>query len=154
MYTREELKAIRTVFWSDFKTHMSKHRSSNGRRMNWLNYPSEIPFIFIRLEADGKGARLLFDIQAKDNGVRAVIWEQMHELKVVLETEMGHDGVWMEDCSTPAVSLFNRIYWEDNTLNFFDPTHKKAIFAFLEDRLLHFDTFYQNFKDILTSLAN
>lgn len=154
MYTREELKAIRTAFWNDFKNYMSKHRSSNGRRMNWLNYPSEIPFIFIRLDADTKGARFMFDIQAKDEGIRAIIWEQMYELKVVLEAEMGTDGVWLENCSSPAVPQFNRILWERNDLNFFNPDDKKAIFAFFEDRLVQFDAFYQDFKDILTNLAN
>ena len=122
--------------------------------MNWLNYPSEIPFIFIRLDADGKGARFVFDIQAKDEGIRAIIWEQMYELKAVLEAEMGTDGVWLENCSSPAVSQFNRILWERTDLSFFNPDDKKAIFAFFEDRLLHFDAFYQDFKDILTNLAN
>lgn len=154
MYTREELKSIRTAFWNDFKSYMSKHKSSNGRRMNWLNYPSEVPFIFIRLDADAKGARFLFDIQAKDEGVRAIIWEQMYELKNVLEAEMGTEGVWQENCSSPAVAQFNRISWERNDLNFFNPDDKKAIFAFFEDRLVHFDVFYQDFKDILTNLAN
>lgn len=154
MYTREELKTIRTAFWNDFKSYMSKHKSSNGRRMNWLNYPSEVPFIFIRLDADAKGARFLFDIQAKDEGVRAIIWEQMYELKNVLEAEMGTEGVWQENCSSPAVAQFNRIFWERNDLNFFNPDDKKAIFAFFEDRLVHFDVFYQDFKDILTNLAN
>lgn len=154
MYTREELKAIRTAFWSDFKSYMSKHKSSNGRRMNWLNYPSEVPFIFIRLDADANGARFLFDIQAKDAGIRAIIWEQMYELKAVLEAEMGTEGVWLENCSSASVPQFNRISWERNDLNFFDPKDKKAIFAFFEDRLVHFDAFYQDFKDILTNLVN
>jgi hypothetical protein len=154
MYTKEELKAMRTAFWSNFKAHMSKKRSSNGRRMNWLNYPSEISFIHIRIDADATGARLCFDIQAKDAGVRAVIWEQMYELKTVLESEMGTDGQWIENCSSPYIAQFNRILWERTDLNFFDPEDQNAIFTFLEDRLVHFDAFYQDFKDILVNLAS
>lgn len=153
MYTKEELKNIKTAFWADFKAHMSPHRSVNGRRMNWLNYPSEIDFIYIRVDADAKGARFCFDIQAKDSGVRAIIWEQMYELKTVLESEMGSEGQWIENCSSPYVAQFNRILWERTDLNFFQPTDQNAIFTFLEDRLVHFDAFYQEFKDILINLA-
>lgn len=153
MFKKEELKAMKTAFWADFRSHMSQHRSANGRRMNWLSYPSEIDFIYIRVDADGKGARFSFDIQAKDAGVRAIIWEQMYELKAVLESEMGTDGQWIEDCSSQYVPQFNRILWERTDLNFFHPEDKQEIFSFLEDRLVRFDAFYQEFKDILTNLA-
>ena len=153
MYTKEELKQIKTVFWTDFKNRMTTHRSVNGRRMNWLNYPTEIDFIYARADADAKGARFCFDIQAKDAGVRAIIWEQMYELKAVLEAEMGTEGVWMEDCSSPFVPQFNRIVWERPELNFFKPENRQEIFSFLENRLVCFDAFYQEFKDILINLA-
>ncbi len=93
MYSKEELKQIRTDFWNQFKVRMQKVRSSNGRRMNWLSYPSEVKDIYIRVDADGKGARLTFDIQGKDAGVRQILWEQLYELKAVLEAEMGTDGI-------------------------------------------------------------
>ncbi|ASS48833.1 MAG: hypothetical protein A3D31_06175 [Candidatus Fluviicola riflensis] len=152
MYSKEELKQIKTTFWSDFKSHMSKHRSVNGRKMNWLNYPSDVSFIHIRVDADGNGARFCFDIQAKDAGIRAIIWEQMHELKVVLEAEMG-EAAWIENCSSPAIAQFNRIIWENTELNFFNPEHRTAIFTFLEDRLVHFDAFYQDFKEVVVNLV-
>lgn len=152
MFKKEELKALKTAFWADFRNHMSGHRSVNGRKMNWLNYPSEIEFIYIRVDADGKGARFTLDIQAKDEGVRAIVWEQLYELKTLLEAEMG-PGIWLEDHHTAHVAHMHRILWERTDLNFFDPSHKTAIFAFLEDRLLHFDAFYQEFKDILINLA-
>lgn len=154
MYTKEELKLLKTTFWADFRSHMSKHRSVNGRRMNWLNYPSELPFIHIRVDADDTGARFCFDIQAKDAGVRAIIWEQMTELKTVFEAEMGTDGEWIEHCKSPYIADFGRIIWERTDLNFFTLTDQNAIFTFLEDRLVHFDAFYQDFKDILVNLAS
>ncbi len=120
--------------------------------MNWLNYPSDVSFIHIRVDADGNGARFCFDIQAKDAGIRAIIWEQMHELKVVLEAEMG-EAAWIENCSSPAIAQFNRIIWENTELNFFNPEHRTAIFTFLEDRLVHFDAFYQDFKEVVVNLV-
>lgn len=153
MYSKEVLKQLKTDFWNQFKVRMQKTRSSNGRRMNWLAYPSEVKDIYIRVDADGNGARLTFDIQGKDAGVRQILWEQLHELKIVLEQEMGSDGVWIENASTPAVPSFNRIMWERSDLSFYRPEDHPEIINYLADRLIHFDAFYQEFKDILINLA-
>lgn len=154
MYTKEELKAHKTAFWTAFKSRMAKHRSVNGRKMNWLNYPSDVSYIHIRLDADHQGARFCFDIQAKDAGVRAIIWEQLQELKIVIESEMGTDGQWLQHHSTPVIPQFDRIQWELPGVSIFHREDTESIFDFFEDRLLHFDAFYQEFKDILVNLAS
>lgn len=120
---------------------MSKTPAADGSRMNWLNYPSGIKFIHIRTDADENGARFTFDVQAKDEGVRSIFWEQMQELKVVMENEMGTDGIWLEDCSSAAVPHFSRILWERNGVSIFRREDYSEIFAFLEDRLVRFDAF-------------
>lgn len=153
MYSKDELKQLKTDFWNSFKTSMQKTRSASGRRINWISYPSEVKDIYIRLDTDQKGARLCFDIQGKDEGVRAIIWEQLMELKVVMEQEMGPDGVWLEQLSSPYVPEFNRIMWERTDLNFYKQEDHEEIQRFLKDRLIHFDAFYQEFKDILINLA-
>ena len=84
MFSKEESRQLNYSFWNGFNEYMSKVRSSNGRKTNWSSYPSDVKSIFIRLEVDSKGARLCFDIQHKDDELRAIIWEQMTELKMVL----------------------------------------------------------------------
>ena len=139
MYSKEEIKEIRTTFWNDFKKHMQQHRSSNGRRMNWLNYPSEVPNVYVRLHADKDGIAFSFDIQGKDEGVRAILWEQMTELKVVFESEMGVEGEWLASTYAEAVGEFSSIRWSKPGLKFYNPNNKAEIFAFFEERLLKFD---------------
>ena len=132
---------------------MSKHKSTTGRRINWINYPTEIKFIFLRLEVDKFGARICFDIQAKDQVVREIIWEQMEELKKVMESSMGEDGSWNYNFSTIEISSFSRIKWELDSVNIFRDSDQVVIFEFLEEKLLAFDEFYQNFKDIIILLV-
>ena len=96
MFSIEEQKQLNTEFWDRFRKKMRNHKSSNGRGINWINYPSDVKDVYIRLEADSKGVRFCFDIQQKDDGIRSIIWEQMTELKVVMETEIGKDTGWNE----------------------------------------------------------
>jgi len=153
MLSKDELRQRRTDFWSGFKSYMRAHRSSNGRKMNWLNYPTDLKDIYLRLDTDSKGVRVCLDIQSKDPGIRAVIWEQMGELKKVLTDAMGDPGEWLEDYHNSELMLINRIQWERKDLNFFNEADHPEIYAFLEKHLLGFDEFYQNFKDVLVHLV-
>lgn len=152
MLSKEEQKQKNTQFWTEFKRRMRKHMSSNGRRMNWLNYPTEIRDIYLRLEASGKGCAVHFDIQCKDEGIRSIVWEQMGELKVVLESEMPVAGEWQEEVYLPTGQAISRITWSQPALNYFKESDEVLIYEFLKDVLLGFDRFYQEYKDILIAL--
>jgi hypothetical protein len=154
MLNREELKQANTLFWNEFRIYMQKTRSSSGRRMNWLNYPSDVKGIYIRLHVDAKSAKLCFDIQPKNDGVRELIWEQMLELKNLMETTMQHETEWLERMYSQEGKLFSRIQWALHSVNFYDPAVKPIIFSFLHDRLQEFDVFYQEYKEILISLVD
>lgn len=153
MFSKEELKEINTNFWEGFKLHMKKIKSSNGKRVNWLKYPTDVKFIYLRLEADNKGARICFDIQYKHDEIRAIVYEQMTELKVVLEDAIECETAWFED-----FSLFNnsisRIQWEIKDVSLYNKYDQIKIYDFLKKTLIEFDVFYQDYKDILVALTN
>jgi hypothetical protein len=153
MLSKEELKTKKIEFWLDFKKHMSKFKSSNGKRVNWLNYPTEIKDLYFRLEVNKNYIAVNFDFQFKDKTVREVFWEQMYELKQVFELELGNEGNWIENCFSDVVSNFSRIQWKKEDLNYLKESNKQLIFEFFEQRLIAFDEFYQNFKEIFLFLS-
>lgn len=153
MLSKEELKQYHLVFWTDFKKIMSAYKSSNGKKINWLSYPTEIKQVYLRLIADKKGVSLAFDFQFKDEGIRAVFWEQMLELKKVLLDCMKSEGQWIEHCSSNEIPSFNRIEWRLEQVNYLNDRDKIQIFEFLKTKLVQFDEFYQEFKEILLFLA-
>ena len=154
MLSKEELKLKNTLFWNGFKKFMQKYKSSNGKRMNWVSYPSDVKNIYIRLYTDSKVARLSFEIQPKDSSVREIIWEQMTELKKVMESSMNYDTIWDEKTYSNDGKLYSRIYWELQEVNYFNEVDHEKIYVFLRDRLLEFDEFYQEVKEILISLTD
>ncbi len=153
MLSKEALKEKNTAFWTAFKHFMSKTRSANGRKMAWLSYPTDIRHIYLRLHVTHKEVALRFDIQYRDPAIREVFWEQMNELKKVLTDAMGEEGDWQEHCSSESVPDFCRIEWKREGLNYLNDSDQPAIFEFLKEKLVAFDSFYQEFKDILVFLA-
>ncbi len=154
MLSREQQKQLNIEFWNEFRKFMNHFKSSNGKRINWLSYPSDVKNVYIRLQADGKGARLCFDIQPKDDGIRAIIWEQMTELKKVMENNMTYETIWLEKMWNDEGRSFSRIMWQQEDVDFYLTKDRIVIFEFLKNRLVEFDAFYQEFKEILISLTD
>lgn len=153
MLTKEQRKELNSRFWNGFKQFMRPYKSSSGRRISWVSYPSDVKFLFVRMEVDNRFTRLCLDVQAKDPSIRAIFWEQLGELKKVLEAEMSIETVWIENQTTPDGHLISRIKWEQEGLNFYNETDWPKIMEFLKERLVEFDRFYQEYKDILITLA-
>ena len=154
MISKEELKARNSAFWTEFQNEMRNVRSSSGRRMNWINYPTGVKDIYVRMETNGKSTIFGIDIQPKDEGVRSILWEQMTELRRVLEAEMGEATEWSEFNREFAGRIISRIYWEKDGLNFFDDADLPEIRNFLREKIVAFDAFYEEYKEILITLAH
>lgn len=154
MLEKEEFKKLNKGFWIGFQTHMSKTRNVNDKRINWINYRSDVKSIFIRLEVDGKGARLCFDIQEKDEELRNLIYEQMTELKVVLEDITVEKPNWAPSFLLQKRQDISRIYWENDSLNLYKIEDHQKIYEYLRERLIKFDQFYQEYKEILIAMVN
>lgn len=152
MLSKEERKALNTDFWEGFRKDMRQFKSSNGRGINWINYPSDVQDIYIRLLADHNGARLCIDIQPKDDSIRSILWEQLTELRVVMEGEVG-EAIWNEFDRVLHGRNVSRVYWEITDANIYKEDGQVRMKDFLREKLIHFDTFYQEYKEILILLA-
>lgn len=106
------------------------------------------------METTGKLTRFAIDIQPKDEGVRSILWEQMTELRRVLEDEMGEASAWSEFDRVFTGRNVSRIYWENTDVDFFKNDDLPKIALFLKEKLVAFDAFYQEFKEIIITLAD
>lgn len=152
MFSKEERKAIHAAYWGRFKNFISSIRNDEGRRINWLNYPTRLKEIYIRLDVNQERARFSIDIQTKDEGVRAIVWEQFEELKKVLESEMETPGNWLQQSYNTAGQEISSIYWELKGVDIYNLEDEQKVFEFFKQHLIRFDRFYAVYKDILIAL--
>ncbi|MFT5582008.1 MAG: hypothetical protein ACI9XP_001950 [Lentimonas sp.] len=153
MLTKEELKDHNKSFWQELHKRMRPIKSSNGRSISWLNYPSDVKSVHIRMEVDKVSASLNYDIQFKDAEVKAIVWEQLTEMKVVMETTMGVKADWQESYYNATGQEFGRIQWKLNGVNHFRAEDHEKIYEFLQTTLIQFDKFYQEYKEIVINLV-
>ncbi|MDB2657290.1 DUF4268 domain-containing protein [Crocinitomicaceae bacterium] len=152
MLSKEERRALNTAFWDGFRKEMRNIKSVNGRGINWINYPSDVKDIYIRLEADHSGARVCVDIQPKDDSIRSILWEQFTELRTVMEKEVGV-AEWNEFDRVFQGRNVSRVSWNLKDANFYQEDGRLRIKDFLRSKLVQFDAFYQEYKEILILLA-
>ena len=153
MISKEARKERNTLFWTSFQKEMRNFKSSNGRGINWINYPTDVKDLYVRLETDGKTTKFCFDVQPKDDGIRSILWEQMTELKKVMEDQTGEATAWNEFDREFAGRTISRVHWEKGGLNFYNDDDFTEIKLFLREKLIAFDIFYQEYKEILIALA-
>lgn len=152
MLSKEERKALNSAFWDGFRKEMRSFKSVSGRGINWINYPSDVKDIYIRLHADHSVAYLCIDVQPKDDSIRSILWEQLTELRVVMEGTVG-TATWNEFDSEFQGRNVSRVSWVLEDVNFFKEEDQVRIKDFLRSKLVQFDAFYQEYKEILILLA-
>jgi hypothetical protein len=152
MFSKEERKKIHEEFWQGLKRRMNKHANVNGKRVNWLRYPIRMKEMYVRMTADNRSAIFSIEFQSTDNGILALLWEQMIELKMVLELEMGNDGDWMDETYNLAGQPICAIRWELENVNIYETSDAPVIYDFFEAKLLAFDRFYEEYKEVLYAL--
>jgi hypothetical protein len=154
MLPKEERKAWNEAFWAGFKTHMRACMSSSGRRINWINYPTQVKNTYLRMICDGRAISICYDIQFKDSGIQAIFWEQLTELKVVLESNMSIQTHWDPQFVNHEGQTIGRISWHLEGSNYYNQEDWTVIYAFFKKHLKEFDVFYQEFNEILITLVD
>jgi len=138
MHTREESSLMRQEFWTIFGKYMSPIRSSEGLRVNWINYKTGVKDVYFRMETLNDSATIGISIDHKDAGVRELFFDQFLELKVMLHEALKEEWNWQRDAGRivrelPKTSVFNKDQWPE-------------LITFFKTRIIALDSFWENAK--------
>ncbi len=154
MLSKEARKDWNASFWAGFKNHMRGAVSSSGRRVNWVHYPTQVKNTYLRMVCQGNYIALCYDIQFKDKAIQSIFWEQLCELKVVMEKSMSTETFWDETFESEENLKIGRVSWQLQNRNYYNREDWPFIYAFFKKHLLEFDDFYQQFNEILITLVD
>jgi len=154
MLPKEEFKKRRTKFWTALDEEMSSERGVHGNKVSWLSYKSHVKDLYIRMEFDGKGARLCIDLQHKDDSIREIFYEQFTELRTVMQSSFTNPLTFEAEYKIESSGIFcSRIMSENKDLNFFHDEDLEPAVQFFKEQLKALDEFWTEFKDIFIALA-
>ena len=154
MLTYSERKLLNTEFYTALGAMMQGDYSATSRRIKWTNYRTGVKDVYVRMEVDNKGARLCLEIQHADRDIRYLFWEQLEELKALMESEMGHELVWHRDFYKIDGSSVGRVEKVLHEGNLYDKSTWPLLLGFLKENLLAFDRFWDDASEIFSALED
>lgn len=154
MLSKSERQKLNTEFYTALGLMMQGSHSELHKKTRWTNYRTNVKDIYVRLDADNKGATFAVDFQQKDAQVRAIFWEQLTELKMLLQSELGDDLIWHESYYKPDGSQISRIELRFEGASLYDKSTWPIILPLLKESLLAFDRFWTNCFDIFKALED
>ena len=145
MYTREESSLIRQEFWTVFGKYMSPIRSSEGLRVNWINYKTGTKDVYFRMDTLSESAAISISIEHNDAGIRELYFDQFIELKPMLSDALEEEWNWQADVSVNG-RMISRIVRELPNTSVLNKDQWPELISFFKMRMIALDNFWENAK--------
>ncbi len=152
MFSKEEKRTLNHQFWGEFKSLMKGRTSASNTRINWLSYPTHLKHTYLRLVFNNKEASICYDIQFRDEEIRLIFWEQLLELRKLIDGTLGCTTEWIQNVETGEGLTISRLKWQAPDMNISNKKDWKKAQKFFKESLIEFDAFYQEYQDILINL--
>ena len=146
MYTRHEVSLIKKKFWTSFGQYLRPITGGDGDTINWINYKTGVRHIYFRMDADMDYASIAIELTNPDSLMREQHYEQLRQVKKILEKSMGEEWNWKlhQEQDGNILSRVSKMLPDVNILNEKD---WPAIISFFKPRIIALDKFWMMVKD-------
>ena len=147
MYSKDEAAKLKQEFWTTFGQYLALEHSSEGLRVNWVNYKTGIKHLHFKMEADGKKARIGIEIAHQDAGIQELLFEQFKEFKVILADYLKEEWLWELHTTDEYGKNISRISISLMPISVFNRQDWPELISFLKPRIIALDAFWNDVKD-------
>ena len=146
MFSRQEASKLRQEFWTTFGQYMSPVLSSEGEKINWINYKTGEKDISFRMNADNAVAVIAIELTHNDNEIQQIYFEHFLQLKKILEETIGEEWNWELHKQNDSGKLLSRIYKEKKGCSIFKKENWSDLISFFKPRIIALDEFWSSAK--------
>jgi len=125
---------------------MSPQLSSDGLKINWINFKTGIPGVNFKMDADTHAASIAIVLTHSDTGIQELFYEQFLALKNLFHSQMQEAWHWQHLISDEYGKTISRISITQNDVNVLDKTCWPVIISFLKPRIIALDEFWSTAK--------
>ncbi|MBC6997862.1 DUF4268 domain-containing protein [Cytophaga sp. FL35] len=143
MFSREESKKLREEFWIAFGKSYPK---------KWILYNTKIKGLSLKFHFDTKKAMVLLDVETDDLERRIELWEKIQSLRSLLTSEDYLPNAQFEDIYfLENGKEISRVFVMKENVSIHNKNTWQETMVFLSVSMLHLETFFTDFKEILSS---
>lgn len=153
MWSKEETKNRKVMFFTNFGIYMKKYIPEYGKKIRWVNYRTGVHSIQFKIEADKTSSRVCIDIINKDDGVREIFFEQFEEFKTLLSNSMDKLD-WVKEYRIESGFYITRIFTELKGPSINQESEWGDIYRFFEKNLVALHEFWDISQDVFKDLEH
>lgn len=146
MYSRQEASQIKQEFWTSFGQYMAPILSSEGEKINWVNYKTGQRQFSIRLTADNRQAGIYLELSHKDTILQQLYFEQLVALKHLLPHHEGLSWQWQLLVPNDQGRTVSRIFDQLYDVSIFRKEDWPGLISFFKQRIILLDEFWNRVK--------
>lgn len=144
MFKREEASRIRQEFWTAFGRYMNPVPSSEGLKINWINYRTSVKDVHFRMDVNQKSAIIYIAMEHGDADHRELCFQQFEEFKTILHAELDEEWEWQLHVPVKEGKPVSRIYKQIAGVSVFNKDHWPELISFFKPRIIALDRFWEN----------
>jgi hypothetical protein len=145
MYSKQQASQLRQEFWTNFGRYMQPVLSSEGERINWVNYKTGVKHVFFRMVAS-KGASIAIVMEHPDIENQKKCFHQFVQLRKLFENTMNETWNWENGVAGENGKIISRISRELKGVHVFNKADWPALISFFKPRLVALDEFWSLVK--------
>ena len=145
MYSKQQASQIRQEFWTAFGKYMQPILSSEGEKVNWINYKTGAKNIFFRMQA-GKGAVIAIEITHPDPELQQEYFDRFIQLRSLFRNILEEEWQWQLHVKDGNGKFISRIYTEVSGVNIFNKNDWPVLISFFKPRIIALDKFWNEVK--------
>lgn len=146
MYSKDELRALKTEFWESFAVYCEVQPYLYGRKKMWLLYDTKIKGVELKFDATRQGASVILEVCRKPEDDRLEMFEKLTWYKDAIQKDFPEGLIWDICYTRESGQQVSRVYLTCNGIDFHRREHWGQFFSFMARNMYQLEN---NFLDIV-----
>ena len=146
MFSKQEAAQLRKEFWTVFGQYMSPISSSEGEKINWINYKTGVKGVQFKMEANAGGAFIAIELIQSDKGKQQFFFEQLIQQKNIFQNILQEEWTWLLHTHDEYGKMISRIYKEKKKVTILKKEDWPTLISFFKPRIIRLDEFWNSVK--------
>tara|TARA_R110002020_G_scaffold466202_1_gene688481 strand:- start:48298 stop:48726 length:429 start_codon:yes stop_codon:yes gene_type:complete len=142
MFSREESRQLRELFWISFGKSYPK---------KWVLYNTKIKDFSFKFYFDTSVARVMLDLETLDLEKRRALWDALVSIRSILIDQYLPAAIFDDGHVLENGKQISRIYVELQGVSIHDKNTWQRTMVFLNENMLLFEAFFEDYGDMLGS---
>lgn len=146
MYSKQEASKLKQEFWTTFGQYMSPILSSEGEKVNWINYKTGEKNIAFRMNANNKNVTIAIELTHKDKDIQQIYFEQLFQFKNLFDSTLNEVWNWQLHHYDTHGKIISRVCKEKTGVSIFQKQDWPQLISFFKPRIIALDEFWSSVK--------